>query len=513
MTMPRALRILIKDRETGWTFTLLLCLVYTAFLIWMQAHHEMWRDEVHAWTLSRLAHGFSELVSGDRSYEGHPPLWFWYLHIWSWFVESAWGIQAATIAAATAAAVLVVRFAPFPRYLKILLLFSYYFGHEYAVMARNYVLGWFLVCLFCVLYRPYRTRTIALAIALGLLSLTSIYGLIMSIFLLGFFVLDQVRISFARTGARPAELSLSTSPRTLATLVIASALIVFCILTIDPPDPNPFSPSFNFSALKLAAYPDMLYRISAGFLPWRKLSMNEYWNSCGTFWASKSVWTSCVGGGLLLLAMLALYPSWRFMLIYVAAVASMLAFQQVRNEGSTRHWGHFFMLFFAGCWLLRTQFPRRSHWLSTCLLVGLLEIQVSAFLNGVVVETREVFSGGRDTADFIRRQRLQDLPLVAGPDYAVVTVAGYLRRPFIAVETAENNQTVVFHSRRRREFSTQDLVNRAVAVSRERKSPVIIVCNQELPEPPIGTTQRLLFTSRPGMVGNEIFSVYRLQAN
>ena len=51
MTMPRALRILTKDRETGWTFTLLLCLVYVAFLVWMHVHHEMWRDEVHAWTL------------------------------------------------------------------------------------------------------------------------------------------------------------------------------------------------------------------------------------------------------------------------------------------------------------------------------------------------------------------------------------------------------------------------------------------------------------------------------
>ena len=453
------------------------------------------------------------MVNGDRSYEGHPPLWFWYLHIWSWFVESAWGIQAATIAAATAAAVLVVRFAPFPRYLKILLLFSYYFGHEYAVMARNYVLGWFLLCLFCVLYRPYRTRTIALAIALGLLSLTSIYGLIMTIFLLGFFILDQVRISIARTGSRPTELTLSTSPRTLATLIIASTAILFCVLVIEPPDPNPFSARFNFDALKLAAYPDMLYRICAGFLPWRKLTMSDFWSGCATFWEHKSVWTTYVGGGLLLLTTLALYPSWRFMLIYIAAITTMLAFQQVRNEGAARHWGHFFMLFFAGCWLLRTQFPRRSHWRSTCLLVGLLVLHVKSLLAGAVLETREVFSGGRDAADFIRREGLQDLPIVAGPDYFVVTVTGYLRRPFIAVETAETNQTVVFHNRRRRGFSTQDLENRAVAVSRERKSPVIIVCNQRLPEPPAGSTQRLLFSSRSGIVGDEVFSIYRLQAN
>jgi hypothetical protein len=510
--MPRAFRLLGKDRETGWTFTLLLCLPYLAFLIWMHAHHEMWRDEVHAWTLARLARGFSELVTGDRIYEGHPPLWFWYLHVWSWFVESAWGIQAATIAAATAAAVLVVRFAPFPRYLKVLLLFSYYFGHEYTVMARNYVLGWLLVCVFCALYHRFRTRYLALAIALALLSLTSAYGLIMSIFLLVFFVIDQVRISLAPTGSRPAEITLSASPRILATLVITSAVMLFCVLTIEPPDANPFSPGFNFSALTPAALPNMMYHVTAGFLPWREFSVNDFWNGFATFWDNKSIWPTYVGGGLLLLATLALYPSWRLMLVYFAAVTAMLAFQEVRFDGSPRHWGHFFMFFFAGCWLARTQFPRRSHWLSTLLLVGLLALQVRSLVLGAILETREVFSGGRETAAFIRREGLQDLPIVAGPDYFVVTVAGYLRRPFVAVETSEFNQTVVFHNRRRL-FSPNDLMDRAVAISRERKSPVVVVCSQGLADPPAGTTRTLLFTSRPGLVADEVFSVYRVQAN
>jgi hypothetical protein len=512
MTMPRVLRLLAKDRETGWTFTLLLCLPYLAFLIWMHAHHEMWRDEVHAWTLARLAHGFSELVNGDRIHEGHPPLWFWYLHVWSRFVESVWGIQAATIAVATAAAVLVARFAPFPRFLKVLLLFTYYFGYEYVVMARNYVLGWLLVCLFCALYHPYRTRYVALAVVLGLLSLTSVYGLIMSIFLLTFFVLDQIGISSARTGSVPAELTFSASPRILVTFAITSAAMLFCVLTIEPPEPNPFSPAFNFDSLTLAALPDMLYRLTAGFLPWRNFAMHDFWDGCSTLWKNKSAWPNYVGGGLLFLATVALWRSWRFMLVYLGAIVTMLAFQQVRFEGSPRHWGHFFMFFVAGCWLVRTQFPRRSHWLSTSVLVGLLVLQAESFVVATVLETREVFSGGRETAAFIRREGLQDLPIIAGPDYFAVTVAGYLRRPFIAAETEEVNQTVVFHNRHR-PFSTNDLMDRAVAVSRERKIPVLIVCIYGLPDPPAGTTRTLLFTSRPGLVGDEVFSVYRLQAN
>jgi hypothetical protein len=511
MTLPRSFKLLTKDRESGWTFTLLVCIPYLAFLIWMHVHHEMWRDEIHAWTLSRGAHGFAELVTGDRIYAGHPPLWYWYLYIWTWFTESAWGIQAATAAAATAAAILLLRFAPFPRYLKVMMIFSYYFGYEYAVIARNYVLGWLLVCVFCAFYHPKRVRYFALAIALALLSLTSIYGLIMCIFLLGFLVLDQFRMSNARPGMRPTEYTFAISPRLLVTVAIATTAMVFCVLTIEPPDPNPFSPDFNFGALTPSALPDMLYRLDCGFLPWRKFTKLEFWASFYTFWDEGSVWPKYLGGAVLLLTTLALYPAWRLMLIYVAGISTMLAFQQVRFYGSTRHWGNFFIFFIGACWIVRLQFPRRSRWLSTVLLTAILAIQSRSFLAGAILDTREVFSGARDTAAFIRRAGLQDLPFVGGPDFYAAAVAGFLHRPFYAVETDEFDENVVFHSRRRA-FSPIDLMNRAVAISRERQSPVLIVTIEWLPEPPAGFTRSLLFSSQPGMVGDELFSVYRVQA-
>ena len=511
MTLPRPLKLVTKERETGWTFTLLIAIPYLAFLIWMILHHEMWRDEIHAWTLSRLAHGFAELVSGDRVYAGHPPLWYWYLHVWTWFMDSAWGIQAATAAAATAAAVLLLRFAPFPRYLKVLLLFSYYFGFEYSVMARNYILGWFLLCVFCAVYHPIRVRHFALAFALALLSLTSIYGLIMCIFLLGFFILDQFRMSNARAGALPREYTFVTSPRMLAALVIVTAVMMFCVLTIEPPDPNPFSPAFNLGALTSSAWPEMMYRVTAGFLPWRKLTMLDFWGPDATFWERASLYPKYVGSALLLLSALALYPSWRLIVTYLGAAAMMMAFQQTRFDGSARHWGHFFMLFVAVCWLVRLQYPKRSHWLATLLLTGIVVVQIRTFAGATILDTREVFSGGRDAAAFIRKQGLQDLPFVAGPDYTAATVAGYLLRPFYAAETAEYDQNVVFHNRRR-PFSAQELMNRAVAILREKNSPVLMVCNQGLPEPPLGITRTLLFTSRPGMVADEVYSVYRLES-
>jgi len=512
MTASRWWKLLTKDRESGWGFTLAVCIPYSLFLVWMHAHHEMWRDEIHAWTLARLANGFRDLVSGDRVYEGHPPLWFWYLHVWTWFIKAAEGIQIATIAAATAAAVLLVRWAPFPRYLKVLLLFSYYVGYEYTVMSRNYVLGWLLVCLFCALYHPLRVRHLALAVTLALLSLTSFYGLAMSIFLLGWFILDQVRVSYApAAGATPKVFALSTSPRLLAALAVVAAGLLFCILTIEPPDPNPFSPGFVLESVKLSAIPDMLYRITAGFLPWRHFSMSEFWAMSLTFWEPKSAWPPYVGAGLLLVTTLALFPAWRLMFAYLGVVVVIEVFQQARHEGVPRHWGHFFVCFLVACWLLRATYPRRSHWLSTALLTGICLVQLQAFGVATAIDTRHVFSGGRETAAFIRRAGLQDLPIVAGPDYHAVTIAGFLRRPFFAMETEEINETVVFHNRRRN-FSSPDLLARAIQISRERKSPVLLICNQWLPDPPAGVERTQLFKSEPGTIADETFTVYRLEA-
>ncbi len=512
MTTPRALKLIAKDRETSWTFTLALCVPYLLFLVWMHVHHEMWRDEVHAWTLARLAQSFHELVTGDRIYEGHPPLWFWYLRVWTWVTKSVWGLQVATILPAAGAAVLLARYAPFPRFVKVLLLFSFHYGFEFTVMSRNYVLGWFILCWLCATYHPLRVRHRVLACALALLSMTSFYGLVMSFFLLAFLVLDQLRLRLA-PGSKtlPAEIQASMSPRIFVTVAIAAAAYLFVVLVVDPPDPNPYSPGFFFDLVTPGSIHDMLYRLTAGYLPWRKFITAQFWWEPYSFWDRKEVWYDYTGGALFVLSLLALLPSWRLILAYLGAVAVMQIFQQARMEGSPRHWGHYLMIFVALCWLLRVRHPKRSHWVSTLVLTGVFLIQVESFVVATVVDTRDNFSGARETAAFIRNAGLEDQPIVAGPDAVVATVTGHLRRNFFACETEEINQTVVFHNRRRG-FTPENLLDKAVTVSRELGRPVLLISNQDLPETPAARGRQLLFTSKPGAIPDEVFRVYTLDA-
>jgi hypothetical protein len=331
----------------------------------------------------------------------------------------------------------------------------------------------------------------------------------MTIALLVFIILDQTRVTWIPNV--PAVIRLTLSTKTVPTFLIVSAGILFCAITLQPSEPNVFATDWNFQSLNLNAVPRMLTRIVAGFLPLRHYAI-DFWNSSDAIWDRNNWHLGIVGGGILLMSLIALFPSWRLMVAYLGCVLAMELLQQVRYEGHPRHWGQYWVIFVGACWLLRSSFPRRRHVVSLLVMLVALGFQMQGFVAATVWDTKEVFSGGRDTAAFIRQQGLQDLPLLAGPSWQVLSVTGYLRRPFISVETEEFHETVVFHGRRRW-FSMPALINRAVSVARERQSPVLVLTNEPLSRLPDGVSVSHLYTSKPSTIDDEVFSVYRLSVS
>ena len=264
--LSRAWRAVARDRETTWWFTGGVAALYLAFLIFMHAHHEMWRDEVHAFSLARIAQSFGELVTGDRRYEGHPPLWFWYLRLWSFVIPEVWGLHVATVVPAVGAAVLLLRFAPFPRYLKVLLLLTYDLGFELTVTCRNYVLGWLLLCAFLVLYHPLRPRPLAMAVVLSLLGLTSVYGMVLAVGLMIFLAAENIRLR----RQTPPLLVAGVLPSQVVAMAIVVATLAFAAWSVEPMDPNPFAPGWNLGALDAPdALTESLKRFADGMAPMR----------------------------------------------------------------------------------------------------------------------------------------------------------------------------------------------------------------------------------------------------
>jgi hypothetical protein len=80
----------------------------------------------------------------------------------------------------------------------------------------------------------------------------------------------------------------------------------------------------------------------------------------------------------------------------------------------------------------------------------------------------------------------------------------------VSSQTEEINQTVTFHGRRR-PYSPEALVARAVKELEQRGVPVLVVSTGELPPPGPGMQLRLLFRSSERiLVDGERYFVYGL---
>jgi len=507
MSKARSLFLtLTRSRETGWTFAVVGALAYVAYLIVGHAHHEMWRDEIHPWTLARQADGFWDLVTGDRVYEGHPPVWYWYLRFWTFLTRRSWGIHAATVAAMGVAALLFLRYAPFPRLLKLLLLASYLLGFEYGVLSRNYTVTWLLLVTFCCLLEPLRPRFLLLALVLSMIALTTAFGTFIACGLA--LMMVPLGVHFERSGSTMWAATVRVSPRFLLGAAGFIVALGFFAWNTPPPDPNYCAPGWHPEALNADNVKVAFRRLVHAFLPLRPFHDPNYWTDWEHFWNQHLTLTLGVGIGLFALIIVALLPGWFEIGGLVVGYVLMATFTIVRYGVEMRHLGNFFLLFIAADWVHRVKAPRRNHIVSTVLLFICAGFQIQSFAASATADWKYSFSGGRDMAAWIEDQHLQDIQIVAGPDALVLTVTSYLDRPFISSQTEEINVTQVFHSRRR-PFLPEALVERAAQEVRSKHKPVLVLTSGLLPNPSGGLKLELLKETHGSQ--DENFDLYRMQ--
>jgi hypothetical protein len=159
---------------------LLVLALYIAMISFAVALYQQSEDEGRAWMLCR-SFPLKDMIFHILRYEGHPGLY--YLFLWVLFKA---GISFTAInwffaATASAATYLLLRFSPFPFYLRALIPFGFVLGYQYAVVARSYVL--FPLFGFCVvhLYRRVPAKPAAMALMLALLANVSLHGTLVAI--------------------------------------------------------------------------------------------------------------------------------------------------------------------------------------------------------------------------------------------------------------------------------------------------------------------------------------------
>ena len=153
--------------------------VYAILAALSLSRHEPWADEAQSWLLARDA-GLAQLWSQLLHYEGTPGLWQTLLHglIRLGLPYPAYGIVSAGLG--LAAVYLVLRYAPLPLYIRLLLPFTYYLCYQYTVIARSYSLIAPLLFAIAAIYPLAKSKPALTTVLLVLLAGVSVHGFLIS---------------------------------------------------------------------------------------------------------------------------------------------------------------------------------------------------------------------------------------------------------------------------------------------------------------------------------------------
>jgi hypothetical protein len=151
--------------------------------------HEPWSDEAQSWQLARSL-SLPDLFVKYVRYEGSPGLWHLLLWALSRLHVSYSGLHWICGAIAVASTSLLVFYSPFPRYLRLILPFTYFLAFQYAIIARSYVLVPWMLFLLAFWWRKGPLR---IAILLGLLANVSLHASVISGGLAIVYAIEQYR--------------------------------------------------------------------------------------------------------------------------------------------------------------------------------------------------------------------------------------------------------------------------------------------------------------------------------
>ena len=104
-------------RRGGWFANLAIVGGLTSLVVVSVLRHEMWRDEIQAWSIAIGSHSVGDLLHALR-YEGHPPLWYLVLMPITRATSDPRMMQVLAIACFVLTAIVVVRLSPWSRLLQ-----------------------------------------------------------------------------------------------------------------------------------------------------------------------------------------------------------------------------------------------------------------------------------------------------------------------------------------------------------------------------------------------------------
>lgn len=472
------------------------------------SHHEMWRDEIQAWLIGRDSASLSALLR-NIAYEGHPPLWYLCLMVLSRFFRSPTSMQVLCAVIATATVYVFAKYAPYSRVQKFLFAFGYYSVYEYSVLARDYVLSPLLLFVACTLCARRPRPLILISGVLCLLAYTTVYGTIIAIAMaVGLFVDHLVSRDGMPADGRPRKWRAWVA---LGIIILGVVTAAWCMI---PPSDSGFAVGWHFSLDPNRAR--LIGKIvGRAFLPLPHPG-RTYW---GSFWLEEipqfGKFEAAVGFLIVGWCCLGLLRKPAAFLMFASGTFGLIAFFYVKHIGHVRHWGSLLLVLLAALWFQHSceevrwfRGPRffSGFWESS-MRSALTAILFVGLMGGAVATAMDfhfVFSNGERTAEFIRDNHLQNLPMVGDPDAAASTVVGYLGiRGMYYPRGGRFGSFIKWDRARTSAVPVDEVIQDAKRLKSESGDSVLLVLNYPLPREAVNANALINLTALTGAANHD----------
>ena len=406
----------------------------------------MWGDELQVWVIAHKSLSLLQLFHNIR-YEGHPCLWF----LCIWFLSIIWNnpviMQLFHILIATFSVWVVFRYAPFSRWIKILFAVGYYPFCEYAIISRGYSFVVALAFAFTAIFCFPKRRVFLMAILLFVMTQVDVFGTILAMAFCFLWLLDE----YIRRKKRISSVVPIISTSLGFAIVFVILGIILAVVEIMPPADSPYS-LINFS-LNLKRFTIVSQGILQAFFPLRP------WSNIGQQPSTSMVLPALF---LLLGAILCTIRNRLSLVLLSVGFLGIWSFVWINGYfiGMSPRWsGFIFILFLCSQWIAQAdgfgyitemQLPRFLRKAGQILwkpfMIFTLLVSLAGSVDFSFGELTMPFSTGREVANYIKENNLQELPIVGSIAPFMTTISAYLDRPIIE---AANGRSSYFYIRDR----------------------------------------------------------------
>jgi hypothetical protein len=454
-------RALLATGRPGPRVLIGVLLPWLAVVVATSLSHEVWRDEMRAYSLATEPASLLDLPEALRN-EGHPLLWYVLVRLLAPLCGGAPVIKVLAAAAGLLGAWLLLARAPFPLGLRILALFGVFPLYEYAVIARSYALAPPLFFAFAAAWPGRRGRPLLPALALAGLAHVSAYSAILAILLAALWAWDDLVVHRAGLPRRARR-------RIAAALALVAGAGVLAAASFVPGPETSTTSLFDYTAGDLPR----LAGAAVAWVPWRLAACFP-----GAPAAGAAILLAGLAAGLLG------RPS-RAVVLLLGAVAVSAASTAV-YYAQARQQGMFFVFALAVLWIAAGERGagaaggRAVSALRRVAAAGvlplLLLLHLAAGARAVAVDLRGPYASSRALAGFLTsREEYRRAVLLAEPDFVLESLPYYADHPTFLAREGRYARHVRFEKAFRGEMTLTRLLDAAAGLRAAGDAPVLLL--------------------------------------